>query len=703
MFLVAQKPSWREHVGWSVRVVLAVSLLVGVVGIGAQSALAAGTAYVADYADGTLTPIATATNVARRPFSAGVGPRAMAITSDGKTAYVVDEPVSTVSVIDLAAETVSHRIAVGTDPVAIALTPDGKNAYVAEAGSGQVQEINLTTNTVMHTIAVGADPNGIAMAPDGRTVYVSCGSCFAVVAISTATNAVTGTTPTGAPYWRPVGIAIAPNGSTAWVPQTFNGASVTPGSVFMFTLANITQTGGFCCFSAVPTAVAIGPDSLTAYVPTAAPLNLLAAFDVATGTMTSINLPGPLTNGLLVSPTAIAVTPDDKTIYVAMGGTPGMVVPVDVATHTVGTPITVGADPDAIAISNLGAVAPVLTYSNGKISWSAQSGVTDYIGAISTAPRGAAGRNTTYQDLGNVSSWTPTPQPGKTLYYGVASSGGAWSATEIAITWPVAPVLTYANGKISWSAQSGVTDYIGAISTAPRGAAGRTTTYQDLGNVSSWTPTPQPGKTLDYGVVSSGGAWSATEIAITWPVAPVLTYANGKISWSAQSGVTDYIGAISTAPRGAAGRTTTYQDLGNVSSWTPTPQPGKTLYYGVASSGGAWSATEIAITWPVARVLTYGNGSNTSLRPVRLTVLGVRCAGRTVRVTARISAGRGRVRAVALSGRQHVTLAASRPTRGIVTLSARVPVGRWRITVSVTPARGYRAPPGQTRTLRVPA
>jgi hypothetical protein len=159
----------------------------------------------------------------------------------------------------------------------------------------------------------------------------------------------------------------------------------------------------------------------------------------------------------------------------------------------------------------------------------------------------------------------------------------------------VAPVSSVSDGMISWQPVSGATSFTGA---------GRTTTYQSLGNVTSWSPTPQPDKTVYYGVASNGpngGQWS-TEVAIAWPpAAAVLTLHGTKISWPSDPNVTTFTGAISTAPQGSAGRTTTYQSLGNVTSWSPTPQPGKTVYYGVGANGpngGQWSNTEVAIIWP---------------------------------------------------------------------------------------------------------
>jgi hypothetical protein len=91
---------------------------------------------------------------------------------------------------------------------------------------------------------------------------------------------------------------------------------------------------------------------------------------------------------------------------------------------------------------------------------------------------------------------------------------------------------------------------------------------------------------------------------------------SGKISWPAQSAATGFAGAISTAPQGAAGRTTTYQNLGNVTSWTPTTACGETLYYGVASQGPAgaqWTTNELPITGPVCATTSAPPASTTGM------------------------------------------------------------------------------------------
>jgi hypothetical protein len=84
-----------------------------------------------------------------------------------------------------------------------------------------------------------------------------------------------------------------------------------------------------------------------------------------------------------------------------------------------------------------------------------------------------------------------------------------------------APVLHVNNGVISWATDKGADTFHGAISTAPRNTAGRTTTYTVLGVITHWTPaTPPCGTTLEYGVASEGNAgeqWTANEVSISGP------------------------------------------------------------------------------------------------------------------------------------------------------------------------------------------
>jgi YVTN family beta-propeller protein len=74
-----------------------------------------------------------------------------------------------------------------------------QNAYITNEGSNPptVSVIDTATNTVTATIAVGSNPLGVAMTPDGSKAYVANAGSNTVSGIDTATNTVTATIPVG--------------------------------------------------------------------------------------------------------------------------------------------------------------------------------------------------------------------------------------------------------------------------------------------------------------------------------------------------------------------------------------------------------------------------------------------------------------------------------------------------------------------------
>jgi hypothetical protein len=79
-------------------------------------------AYVANYGDGTVTPINLATGRAGPPITVGKRPVAIAITPDGGTALVVDGGDNAVTPIRLATDRTGTPIRVGAAPVASSQT-----------------------------------------------------------------------------------------------------------------------------------------------------------------------------------------------------------------------------------------------------------------------------------------------------------------------------------------------------------------------------------------------------------------------------------------------------------------------------------------------------------------------------------------------------------------------------------------------------
>ena len=207
---------------------------------------------------GAAVGVAGLVAIALTPVGA---PQAAALTIP--YAYVANAGSGTVSVINTSTNTVVKTVGVGSDPCGVAITPNGSDAYVANAGSGTVSVINTSTNTVVKTVGVGSGPYGgpygVAITPNGSDAYVTNDGSNTVSVIKTSTNTVVKTVGVGQRAIRgrhhpqrerrlrgqrrlqhrerhqhlhqhggedgggrsamPMGVAITPNGSDAYVDQ----------------------------------------------------------------------------------------------------------------------------------------------------------------------------------------------------------------------------------------------------------------------------------------------------------------------------------------------------------------------------------------------------------------------------------------------------------------------------------------------------
>src|SRR5262249_33737345 len=91
-------------------------------------------------------------------------------------------------------------------------------AYVTNSGSNTVSVIDTATNTVVANVPV-VSPIGVAITPDGTHAYVT-NFTGTVSVIATATNTVVATVPVGN---NPSGVAITPDGTHAYVANSFSG------------------------------------------------------------------------------------------------------------------------------------------------------------------------------------------------------------------------------------------------------------------------------------------------------------------------------------------------------------------------------------------------------------------------------------------------------------------------------------------------
>ena len=165
---------------------------------------------------GEVMPVDIATGVALRPIKLGVpgGPAGYAVTPDGRTIYVVTFRGYVVPV-DTVTRTAGPAIRIGGVPFGLLISRDGRTGYVMEPPYG-VAVVDFTLNRLAGFIRVD-DAASFALTPDGNTLYVANRTGSTVTPIDTAslTPLRPVTTTENMPEFAR--IAMAPDGSTAYV------------------------------------------------------------------------------------------------------------------------------------------------------------------------------------------------------------------------------------------------------------------------------------------------------------------------------------------------------------------------------------------------------------------------------------------------------------------------------------------------------
>ncbi|MCV7179451.1 beta-propeller fold lactonase family protein [Mycolicibacterium sphagni] len=252
--------------------------------------------YVTDVYNGTVSIIDTATNaVTNVPVGNGnpTGPTADSplgvTTSSTGQAYVANQGGESVTSINTTTNAVGGPVASfpglngNYGPVGVAVSPNGQQLYITVTepptgggnSPGEVEVVNTATNSVVANVQVGVGPDGVAVSPTGSLAYVvnedgntTSGTTFngTVSVINTATNQVTKTINVGG---QPEGVAFSPDGSLAYVTETYNGdpgnADYNGTTVVVIDTATNEVIGNPITVGTNPLGVAVAPNG-TAYV-----------------------------------------------------------------------------------------------------------------------------------------------------------------------------------------------------------------------------------------------------------------------------------------------------------------------------------------------------------------------------------------------------------------------------------------------------
>ena len=214
--------------------------------------------------------------------------------------------------------------------------------YVTNLNLNAVTAIDTANNRT--TIVRGTPPAlngplGIAISPDGNTAYVTNSSSNTVTPIGLHHTSFTLETPIRV-GGGPAAIAISPNGATAYV-SNFNSNTVTP-------IDRATSTPGRpISVGAGPWSIAVSPDGKWVYVSNSEGQSV-SVINTMSRAMTLLRLSS--------APQAIAVAPNGAVAYVANGK---LVTPIDLASGTpvLETGIAVPNGPLGIAVTPDGSMA----------------------------------------------------------------------------------------------------------------------------------------------------------------------------------------------------------------------------------------------------------------------------------------------------------------------------------------------------------
>ncbi|MDP7545006.1 MAG: cytochrome D1 domain-containing protein, partial [Anaerolineales bacterium] len=260
----------------------------------------------------------------------GDDPRTLAIAPDSQSALVTNHAGATLSLLDLAQLVEVGSYAVGSMPYGV--VTDGARVFVSEFAPGHVGVLDHNSGERLAHIAVAPFPAGLALSADGASLYVTHLFSGRVTLIDARSLEVKANITTGASTNLSQFVAISPNGTKAYLPQTRSNVTNTA-MLFdntVFAVVNVLDLG----------ALRLAVQERVTLDTADQPVNM---------------------------PFAVALSPDGKMLYLANAGSDDLSV-IDLSTNQGVAHISVGANPRGIAITPDGPRVFVNNVLDGTLS-----------------------------------------------------------------------------------------------------------------------------------------------------------------------------------------------------------------------------------------------------------------------------------------------------------------------------------------------
>jgi len=147
-------------------------------------------AFVTNMGSGSVTAIDLDEGRVLAQIETGEGAEGIDITPDGKEVWVTNREADTVSVLDAASLEALVTVPCAAFPIRVRITPDGRHALVSNARSADLAVFDVATRKEAKRIAFERE----AASAEGRLFDDQFGDSSV-----------------------PIGVVVAPDGSTAWV------------------------------------------------------------------------------------------------------------------------------------------------------------------------------------------------------------------------------------------------------------------------------------------------------------------------------------------------------------------------------------------------------------------------------------------------------------------------------------------------------
>lgn len=247
----------------------------------------------------------------------GDNPATAAFAPDGALLLVTNRGAGTLSIIDVASARATQTLTVGLQPYGV--VADEQRAYISLFAENAIAVLDLETLTIAQRLAVDSFPAGLAVSD--QSVYVSHFYSGRVTRLSRATLAATAVLDTHAQANLSQAIALSPDGSRAYLPQTFSNADNLELSydTTAFPMVSLVDLRAFTATAplnlaqadqpvAIPFAVAVSPDGQLLYVANAASDDV-SVINLTTGQAAAHYAVGHHPRGL-------ALSPDGSTLFI---------------------------------------------------------------------------------------------------------------------------------------------------------------------------------------------------------------------------------------------------------------------------------------------------------------------------------------------------------------------------------------------------